>query len=101
MKIEELLPLKNILIHHYLAIFLHKNIFCDPSLELSHQDSSKEVSQHMFPLRNNKNYLRIILNTPSYPQPGRVPQSVACLTQVPEVPGLILSHVTYFCYSFR
>ena len=37
--------------------FLHKNIFCDPSLELSHRDGSYEGSQHMFSLRNKKNYL--------------------------------------------
>ena len=32
----------------YLSIFLHKNISCDPSLELSHRDSSNEGSQDMF-----------------------------------------------------
>ena len=26
----------------------HKNIFCDPSLEPSHLDSSNEGSQHVF-----------------------------------------------------
>ena len=40
-----------------LVIFLHKNIFCDPSLELSHRDGSNEGSQHIFSLRNRKNYL--------------------------------------------
>ena len=30
------------------AIFLHKNISCDPSFEPFHQDSSKEGSQHVF-----------------------------------------------------
>ena len=39
-------------------LFLHENIPCDPSLELSHhQDSSNEGSQDMFSLRNKKNYL--------------------------------------------
>ena len=47
-------------------MFLNKNIFCDPSLELSHGDGSHEGSQHMFSLRNKKNYLRIILNSPFY-----------------------------------
>ena len=37
------------------------NIFCDPSLEPSHRDSSNEASQHMFLLRNKKNYLSLIL----------------------------------------
>ena len=37
--------------------FLHKNIFCDPPLEPSHPDGSKEGSQDMFSLRNKKNYL--------------------------------------------
>ena len=34
-----------------------KNTFCDPSLEPSHRDGSNEGSQHMFSLRNKKNYL--------------------------------------------
>ena len=42
-----------ILIH----FFFIKNIFCDPSFELSHRDGSNERSQHMFSLRNKKNYL--------------------------------------------
>ena len=41
-------------------------IFCDPLLEPSCQDGSNEGSQHMFSWRNKKNYLWIILNTPSY-----------------------------------
>ena len=40
-----------------LFIFLQKNIFCDPSLEPSPKDGSNEESQHMFSLRNKKNYL--------------------------------------------
>ena len=40
-----------------IAIFLHKNIFCDPLLEPCHRDGSNEGSQHMFSLRNKKNYL--------------------------------------------
>ena len=40
-----------------LAIFLHKNILCDQSLEPFHPDISIEGSQHMFLLRNKKNYL--------------------------------------------
>ena len=35
-------------------MFLHKNIFCEPSLEPSHRDGSNEGSQHMFSLRNKK-----------------------------------------------
>ena len=38
-------------------MFFHKNINCDPPLEPSHGDGSNEVSQHMFLLRNKKNYL--------------------------------------------
>ena len=34
-------------------------------------------------------------------KPGRVAQSVARLTQEPEVPGSILGPATYFCFSFR
>ena len=37
--------------------FLHRNICFDPSLEPSHRDDSNEGSQHMFSLRNTKNYL--------------------------------------------
>ena len=43
-----------------LGIIIHvfqKNIFCDPSLELSQRDGSNEGSQHMFSLKNEKNYL--------------------------------------------
>ena len=40
-----------------LGIFLHKNIFCDLSLELSCQDGSNKGSQHMFSLRNKKHHL--------------------------------------------
>ena len=47
-----------------LAMFLHNNIFCDPPLELSCQDSPNKGSQHMFSLRNKKNYLWIILIPP-------------------------------------
>ena len=42
--------------------FLHKNIFCDQSLEPSHRDGSNEGSQSMFSLGNKKklslNYLQ-------------------------------------------
>ena len=31
-----------------IAMFLHKNTFCDPSLEPSLRDGSNEGSQHMF-----------------------------------------------------
>ena len=40
-----------------ISIFAQKNIFCDPSLELSRRDGSIEGSHHMFSLRNKKNYL--------------------------------------------
>ena len=52
-----------------LEIIFHispKNIFWDPSLEPSHRDGSNEGSQHMFSLKNKKNYLWIIPVTPSY-----------------------------------
>ena len=38
------------------AVFLHKNIFCDPPLEPPHLDSCNEGSQHMLLLRNKKRY---------------------------------------------
>ena len=38
-------------------LFLHKNVFSDPSLEPSCQEGSNEGSQHRFLLRNKKNYL--------------------------------------------
>ena len=38
-------------------ILQKKNILCDLSLEPSHRDGSNEGSQHMFSLRNKKNYL--------------------------------------------
>ena len=41
-------------------MFLHENIFCDPSLEPSRRGGSNEVSQHM---RNKK---KISLNYPEY-----------------------------------
>ena len=41
------------------AIYLHKNIFCDQSLEPSCQDGSNEGSQHMFSLRNKKNIYKL------------------------------------------
>ena len=44
-------------------IFLHKNIFCDSSLEPSHQDGSNEGSQLMFLLRNEKIIFSTILIT--------------------------------------
>ena len=34
-------------------------------------------------------------------QPGRVAQSVTCLTQEPGVPGSIPGLAKYFCFSFR
>ena len=37
-------------------IIFHKNIYNDLSVEPSHTDSSNEGSQHMFSLRNKKNY---------------------------------------------
>ena len=37
-------------------MFLHKNICCDPSLELSHRDSSNEGSQLLFSLRKEDNF---------------------------------------------
>ena len=38
-------------------MFMHLNIFCDPSLEPSRRDGSVEGSQHMFLLRNKETYL--------------------------------------------
>ena len=36
-------------------MFLHKNIFCDPSLELSGLEGPNQGSQHRFFIRTNKN----------------------------------------------
>ena len=47
-------------------LFLIKNICCDPSLELSHQDSSNDGSQHMFERSNIENYPLIIPFSLSY-----------------------------------
>ena len=46
-----------------LTIYLHENIFCAPSLEPSRRDGCNEGSQHMFLLRNKKNYFGNILKT--------------------------------------
>ena len=40
-------------------MFLFINIFCDPSLELSHRGGSNEGSQHMFLLGNKKNVFEL------------------------------------------
>ena len=45
-------------------MFLYRNICCDPSLELSHQDSSNEGSQHMVVVEK---YEKISGNYPQYP----------------------------------
>ena len=42
------------------------NIYCDPSLEPSHQDSSNEGSQYMFLMENMANYPKIMPVTSSY-----------------------------------
>ena len=44
----DIYSLLQISIKGYLAIFLHENIFCEPSLEPSHRDGSNEGSQHVF-----------------------------------------------------
>ena len=44
-----------------LAIFLHKNIFYDPSLEPSPRDGSIEGSQNMFSMRNKLFQVSIFL----------------------------------------
>ena len=47
-------------------IFLHKSLCCDSSLELPHLEGSNEGSQIILSLLKTKNYLRIILKTPSF-----------------------------------
>ena len=48
-------------------LFYNKDILCcDPSLELSQQDSYNEGSQHMFQRKNMENYLKIILFMPRH-----------------------------------
>ena len=39
-----------------LFIFPNENIYCDPSLEPSHRDSSNEGSQHVFIEKSRKNF---------------------------------------------
>ena len=41
-------------------LILHKDIHCDPSSELSHEDGSDEGPQHMISMRNKKNYPSVI-----------------------------------------
>ena len=42
-------------------LFLNKNIYCDPSLELSRQDGSNEGSQYMFKCKYRKVSLLLLL----------------------------------------
>ena len=87
------------------VIFLHKNIFCDPPLEPSHQDGFNEGSQHTFLLRNKK---KLSLNYPNYPLlsgaldyiPGKL--HVKCLSKVVSLYYTILSILigkNIFCQS--
>ena len=46
-----------------IIIFLHKSIFCDLSLEPSHQDGSNEGSYHVFV----EKYEKLSLNYLQYP----------------------------------
>ena len=39
----------------FCLFILLETIFCDPSSELSHRDSSDEGSQHMVSMRSKKN----------------------------------------------
>ena len=48
-----------------ISLLIRRNIHCDPSLELSGQDSSNEGHNICF-LLTLRNYLRIIPVTPSY-----------------------------------
>ena len=45
---------------------MHKNICCDPSSELSRQDSSDEGSQCMVSMRNKNIISQLSSNAPSY-----------------------------------
>ena len=47
-----------------LSIFFHKNVFCDPSLELYNPDDSNEGSQHTVSLRKKR---EIIVELSSVP----------------------------------
>ena len=42
-----------------ISTVLHKSIYCDPSLEPSRRDGSDEGSQHMFSMRNKKNFTEL------------------------------------------
>ena len=50
---------------------LNKNIFCDPSLEPSCRDGSNEGSQHMFLLKNKKNYPPLSGGCSAYDMTGK------------------------------
>ena len=47
------------------SVFLHTNIHCDPSLELSRRGKSNKGSQHMFSVRDKKNISKLSLLAPS------------------------------------
>ena len=51
------------IIKGFFSLFFRLSIHCDPSLEPSRRDGSKEGSQCMFLLRNKK----LFLNYPKYP----------------------------------
>ena len=46
------------------SILLLLKVYCNPSLEPSHRDSSNEGSQHMFSLRNKE---KLCFNNLQYP----------------------------------
>ena len=48
------------------SAILHKNTCCEYSLESSRQGDSNEYPQHIFLLRNMKNYPSIIIKYPPY-----------------------------------
>ena len=47
-------------------LFLHENIGCGYSLEVSRRDTSNEYPQHMFLWRNKKNYQNILVKKRTY-----------------------------------
>ena len=58
-----------VIILGYLFLFLLKNICCGYSLEAPRRGASNEYPQHIFLLRNKKNYPRIITKYSSLTTP--------------------------------
>ena len=54
------------IIQRYFSYFFNENIYCDPSIESSEQDSFNDGSQNTFQWIKMDCYPKIISITPSY-----------------------------------